>query len=167
VDLMQLLKRIELWILLAAVLAGLYFVFGSSHQDGDSSVDPPTASAEAPLQIHRCVLARDYSNAQLDIELRVRNDSAETLVLQPPAARLLNAKGREVPGFFLPFQPQPEVPAKSAQDVELRFWLDAGDLDGALQLDVKGQSVAVKGAKAFDLTALKNGDKKAFNPGEW
>jgi hypothetical protein len=32
---------------------------------------------------------------------------------------------------------------------------------------VKGQTAEVKGAKAFDLNSMKNGDKKTFNPGEW
>ncbi len=126
-----------------------------------------TAAKDAPLQIHRCILTRDFGNAQLDIEAHVRNDSAETLTLQPPDARLLTAKGREVPGFFLPFQQQPQVPAKSAEDMQLRYWLDSADLNDALKLDVKGQTVEVKSAKTFDLNSMKNSDKKTFNPGEW
>ncbi len=166
---MQLFKRIELWILLLPLVVGLFFVFGSRPHEGAGGLpDAPNATAEdAPLKIHRCVLTRDYGNGQLDIEVRLRNDSADKLVLQSPKARLLTEKGREVPGFFLPFQPQPEVPAKSTQDVELRYWLDAADLDGALKLDVNGKTVDVKSSKAFDLNSLKNTEKKTFSPSEW
>jgi hypothetical protein len=167
---MQFLKRIELWIFLVIVLAGLFFVFRPHPHDAETGSDATpssTASTDAPLQIHRCLLTRDFGNAQLEIEAHVRNDSAETLTLQPPDARLLTAKGREVPSFFLPFQQQPQVPAKSAEDVQLRYWLESADLTDALKLEVKGQTVEVKSAKAFDLNSMKNGDKKTFNPGEW
>jgi hypothetical protein len=166
---MQLLKRIELWVLLAAVIAGLFFVFGSRHPDRDSSTDGgiTTVAEDAPLKLHRCILTRDYGNAQLEIELKVRNDSPEKLVLAPPAVKLISAKGREVPGFFLPFQPQPEIPAKTTEDVQLRYWLDKADLEGALKLDVKGKTLELKGPRPFDLLSMKNTDKKSFNPGEW
>ena len=165
---MQLFKRIELWILLAALIAGLFFVFGSRHSDDASSDGTSTTAAEdAPLKVHRCILTRDYGNAQLDIELKVRNDSPEKLVMAAPAVRLVTAKGREVPGFFLPFQPQPEVPGKATEDVQLRYWLDKADLEGPLKLEVKGKTLEVKGAQPFDLMAMKNTDKKTFNPGEW
>lgn len=168
---MQFLKRIELWIFLVIVLAGLFFVFRPHPRDAetgsDSGISTNSAATDAPLQIHRCVLTRDFGNAQLDIEVHVRNDGAQTLTLQPPDARLLTAKGREVPGFFLPFQQQPQVSAKSAGDVQLRYWLDSADLNDALKLDVKGQTVEVKSAKAFELNSMKNGDKRTINPGEW
>ena len=109
------------------------------------------SSDDAPLKLHRCVIERDYGNARLDIDLRLRNDTAETLVLQPPKARLLAAKGREIPAFFLPFEKLPEVPPKTTQDVQLRYWLEAADLQGALKLEVEGGTIDVKSAKAFDL----------------
>jgi hypothetical protein len=166
---MQFLKRIELWILLIALVAGLFFVFKSKPQEDSGSTDTASTSTtdNTPLKIHRCVLSRDYGNAQLDLEVRVRNDSPDKLVLQSPKAKLLTEKGREVPSFFLPFQPQPEVPAKSTQDVQLRYWLDAADLNSALKLEVGGNTVAVKSSKAFDLNTLKNTEKRTFGPTEW
>jgi hypothetical protein len=59
------------------------------------------------------------------------------------------------------------VPAQSTQDVQLRYWLDAADLNGGLKLEVNGNTVAVKGSKAFDLKGLKNTEKKTFSPTEW
>jgi len=173
---MQFLKRIELWILLIALVVGLVFVFKSKPHEEDGSAEPSThltESDDAPLVIHRCILTRDYGNAQLDLEVRVRNDSADKLVLQSPKAKLLTEKGREVPSFFLPFQPQPEVPAHSTQDVQLSYWLDAADLNGGLKLEVNGTTADVKSSKPFDLNTMKNADsrkdaeKKTFSPADW
>lgn len=165
---MQLFKRIELWILLILLVAGLAFVFTSHPKDNDAGPDTVSAaSEESALKVHRCVLKRDYGNAQLELEVKVRNDSPATLVLQSPAAKLLGAKGREIPSFFLPFQAQPEVPAKATQEVQLRYWLDAADLAGPLSLEVQGKAVEVKSSKPFDLNSVENSKEKAFTPSEW
>lgn len=169
---MVLPKRIEIWLLLAAVLAGLVFVFSSRSPDGElvgsgGAAGPEAAGGEETLRVHRCVLERDYGNARLDIDLRVRNAAAEKVVLQSPRARLVTGKGREVPSFFLPFEAMPEVPGGATRDVQLRFWLEAADLGEALRLEVDGRSVEVKGGKAFDLQAMKTGEKRILAPGEW
>lgn len=164
-------KRIELWLLLALVIAGLFLVFSRRSPDDEKTSSSGEIFAsekeDAPIKIHRCVIERDRSNAQLDIEVRVRNDSAQKLVLQSPQARLLNAKGKEIASFFLPFDPPPEVPPNSTQDVQLRYWLAAVDLQGALTLEVNGKTVAVKNAKPIDLNTLKNAEKKTVTGVDW
>lgn len=167
---MHFFRRIELWVLLAVVLAGLTWVFMSGRNHDEDVADGGVAAmenAQGPLQLHRCVLKRDYGNARLDIELRVRNNRAEKLVMQTPKVKLLTGKGHEAPSFFLPFDPVPEVSAKSAQDVQLRYWLDAADLQGALTLEVDGKTLPVKSAKAFDLNAMKNDEEKVIEPETW
>lgn len=169
---MQALKRIELWVLLAVIVAGLVWVFSSGGDDEDAAVTgDPSATTESgaglPLKIHRCVLERDHGNARLDIELRVRNDSTEKLVMQSPKVRLVTGKGREVAGFYLPFDPVPEIAAGSSQDVQLRYWLEAADVQEPLSLEVAGKTVPVKSAKPFDLNALKNAEKKVIDAGGW
>ncbi|MFZ4763758.1 MAG: hypothetical protein ACOYMN_02295 [Roseimicrobium sp.] len=168
---MQLLKRFELWILLAVITGGLTWVFLSQESDesdvtGDLSA-AVTLDRQLPLKLHRCVLLRDYANARLDIDLRVLNDEDKKLVLQAPTVRLLTAQGREVPSFFLPFDPVPEVPPKSRQDVQLRYWLEKTDLEGALTLEVAGKAMPVKSAKPFALETVPNGVTKAFAAGSW
>lgn len=168
---MPLFKRIEIWVLLAVIAAGLAFVFTSRHPDAgepENSNSPIGQSEDrVPLKIHRCVLERDYGNARLDVEVSVKNETSEKWTLQSPKVRLLNSAGREIPSFFLPFEPQPEVPAQSTQDVQLRYWLEATDLKGVLKLEVNGNTVEVKGATAFDLMTLKNAEKKTLNAGHW
>lgn len=165
------LRRVELWVLLAVVVAGLIFAFAWRDRETDEAGGAGTsaaASAEsAPVMLHRCVLEREADHARLEVEVRVRNSRPETLVLQPPRARLLAAAGREVPPFFLPFDPQPEIPANATQDVQLSYWLDAPDLQHELRLEVDGTSLAVKSSRPFDLGSLKNLEKRAIEPGGW
>jgi hypothetical protein len=123
--------------------------------------------AKAPLQLLRCVLKRDYGNARLDIDLRVRNNGTEKLLMRAPKVKLLAAKDREIPSYFLPFDPVPEVPPDSAQDVQLRYWLETADLQGPLTLEVDGKTLAIKSAGAFDLNSMKNSDEKVIPPGAW
>ena len=164
-------KRIELWLLVAVVVGGLAWVFLSGGSDEEEKVDGggtvSTTDTKAPLQLHRCVLKRDHGNARLDIELRVRNDSADKLLMTEPKVTLLTAKGRKVPGYYLPFEPPPEVEPRTTQDLQLRYWLEASDLQGTLTLEVDGKSLAIKGGNAFDLNALKNEEEKVIQPGAW
>jgi hypothetical protein len=167
---MHLPKRIEIWVLLAVIVAGLAWVFLSRDHGEDETTGGGTTTvddAQAPLKLHRCTVKRDYGNARLDIDLRVRNDSAEKWVMQAPKVKLLTGKGREVPSFFLPFDPVPEVAPKSSQDVQLRYWLEAADLQGALALEVDDKKLSVKNEMAFDLNALANGEEKVIEAGKW
>jgi hypothetical protein len=120
-----------------------------------------------PLEVHRSVLERDYGNARLDIEARIQNAGKDKLVLQPPQVRLLAGGGREVPPFFLPFEPQPEIGPGTTQDVQLRYWLEKKDLQEGLTLEVNGVQAKVKGAQAFDLESLKSKEEKTFLPHAW
>ena len=173
---MNLFKRVELWVLLAVVLGGMVWVFTSGPADEDDAVEdsPPRKTGTVvkgdpakPLQVHRSVLERDYGNARLDIDVRIQNLGKDKLVLQPPQVRLLTGSGREIPGFFLPFEPQPEIAPGTTQDVQLRYWLGKEDLQESLTLEVNGNQAKVKGAGAFDLESLKSKEAKTFLPDSW
>ncbi|HEY2573818.1 MAG TPA: hypothetical protein VGH65_07105, partial [Verrucomicrobiaceae bacterium] len=69
--------------------------------------------------------------------------------------------------FYLPFEPAPEIPGKSTQDMRLRYWLTAEDLEGALTLNVSGKTVPVKGPKSFRLEDMPNLTERTFPAGEW
>lgn len=169
---MNFLKRIELWVLLLLVIGGIAYVFTSRPGDEDD-VTPahgPTLIIEntgEPLQLRRTSLKRDYQNARLDLTVRVRNDSLSPLPMQSPKVKLLTDKGREVPSFFLPFEKQPEVAAKSTEEVQLRYWLEASDLQGGLSLDVEGKTIPIKGAKPLDINTLKNAEEKVLPGTDW
>ena len=169
---MHFLKRIELWVLAIVLLAGTIWVLTSRHSSDEEPADTTSSSLHAnddaaPLKLHQCVIERDYGNARLHIELRIKNDDDEKLRCLPPKVKLLTAKGREVPSFFLPFNKPPEVAGKSTQDVELVYWLEESDLSDALTLEVRDQKLAIKSAKPSDLKSVENSKKKSLKPGEW
>ena len=169
---MNFLKRIEVWILLAILAGGLGWVFLSRPSPEDAAGELGTASSEAavasgPLRLLRCVVERDYGNARLDVEVSIRNENDEKLRCLPPKVKLLTAQGREIPSFFLPFDKQPEVPGKTTQDVQLRYWAEESDLADALTLEVEGAQLPVKSTKPFDLQSMQNTEKKILKPGEW
>ncbi len=169
---MNFLKRIELWVLLLLVVGGMIYVFTSRPSGEDditptNSPNPTVKNTEEPLQLRHASLKRDYQNARLDLTVRVHNELADKLPMQAPKVRLLTAKGREVPSFFLPFEQQPEVAAKSTQEAQLRYWLEASDLQDSLTLDVNGKLLPIKSAKPFDLNTLKNAEERVLAGTEW
>jgi hypothetical protein len=166
----SLLKRPEVILLLILALGGAWFVLSDKKHDGAGDFatnSAPATDAEPALKIHRRTLERDYGNARLDIDLRHANTSATKLALQPPAARLVTAAGREVPAFFLPFEPPPEIPAKTAADVRLRYWLEKTDLAGAITLHIGEATAEIKSATPFDLEKLENKKPRTFDHAEW
>ncbi len=157
-------------LLLILALGGAWWVLSDANKEGEderTSNSAPATDAEPALKIHRRTLERDYGNARLDIELRYANTTATKLALQPPNARLVTAAGREVPAFFLPFEPPPEIPAKTAADVRLRYWLEKTDLAGALTLHIGDASIEIKTAAPFDLEKLENKKPRTFDGAEW
>ena len=170
---MNLLKRLELWVLLAIIVAGLSYVFLSGPGDGSEDDGPggnsgtPAAASDAPLKFHRAVAERDYGNVRLDLEVRVKNESADKLTLHAPDVRLLTSGGREIPSFFLAFDAIPQVPARTTQDVQLRYWLEAADLKQGLTLEVQGRTLEVKSSTPLDIESLKNGEKTTFTRVDW
>ncbi|MEY4483082.1 MAG: hypothetical protein RL693_534 [Verrucomicrobiota bacterium] len=169
---MNFLKRIELWVLLLLVAGGIAYVLTSrsSEEDDITPSNSPTITVkntDEPLQILRTSLKRDYQNARLDLTVRVRNDGASPLPMQSPKVKLLTDKNREAPSFFLPFEKQPEVGAKSTGEVQLRYWLEASDLQGGLSLEVDGKTLPVKSAKPLDINTLKNAEEKVISGTDW
>ncbi len=158
-------KRIEVWLLiLLSGGAALWVMKDRPAAEGDSEAieaSETEASAEA-LVIHRCTLERDYGNARLDLELRYRNASPRPLVLQPPDVRLLTSSGTEVPPYILPTEPPPQVPARTAQSVRLRFWLEEKHLQSGLALDIRGSRAEVKAGAPLNLKDLPNQQPKSW-----
>ncbi|TLD72036.1 hypothetical protein FEM03_04745 [Phragmitibacter flavus] len=169
---MAFLKRFEIWVLLAVVIAGLAWVFLSGPPDEfDEEVlptEPGKATVSSPaLTLRKLVIKRDYGNARLDVDVKLRNEKSEKLVLTSPAVRLMNGAGREVPSFFLPFDALPEVAAKSTQEAHLRYWLEEEDLLGTLTLEIDGLKLLLKDGTAVPMDSLKNGEETVLKSTKW
>ncbi len=163
---MRLFQRFEVWLLLIAggIAVGWSFK-ADAPPDSDGSV--PVASTDAPLQLRRCTLERDYGNARLDLEIRYRNAGPRPLFMQPPDVRLLDAAGKEVPPFILPAERPVSVEAQATSDLRLRFWLEQTDLQGPLTLEVRGEKLEVKNATPLDLEKLENKKPKVWTGVDW
>jgi hypothetical protein len=163
---MSFFKRFEVWLLIVLSLGATVWVFTTDSDPGSAIGDPQPISSiagiEPVLKIHRCTLERDFGNARLDLELRYQNASPRPLSLQPPDVRLLTADGKEVPPFILATEKSPQIPAQTAQDVRLRYWLEKSHLQGALTLEIRGEKAEVKSAAPVDLDGLENGKSKTW-----
>lgn len=172
---MNLFKRIEVVVLLILALGGAGYVLLGSRGSPESEFTDQTgggtnatpATGQDDSRLHRCTIERDYGNARLDIELRFANRSSRRLPMQPPQVKLVTEAGREVPPFFLPFDPPPEIPAGTTQDVRLRYWLEKADVKGSLKLVIGAESIEVKSAAAFDLEKIKNKEPRVFTDLDW
>jgi hypothetical protein len=163
---MRLFQRFEVWLLLIAGGIAVWWSFQSA-PPGDESVPVAEMSADAPLQLRRCTLERDFGNARLDLEVRYKNTSPRPLFMQPPDVRLINAAGKDVPPFILPVERPASVEAQTTSDIRLRFWLDKADLTGPLTLEIRGQKLEVKNSAPFELEKLENKKPKVWTGAAW
>ena len=161
------MRRPEVWALLLASAGAVFWALKPppaepewNHSEGE------TAAPAGRVTLLGATLERDYGNARLDLDVRVKNDSPYPLRLSPPKVRLL-AGVREVPPFFLPAERPHEVAAGTASEVRLRYWLEAADLRGPLRLEVEGESVEVKSAAPFDLESVENRKSRKLGGVNW
>ena len=165
-----LFRRTEVWVLLALTAGTMVLVFkpfGSQETGTITHVAPLTGQEDGIALVHRMTLQRDFGNARLDIDLRLTNKHAKKVQMVAPAMKLMAGKDRQVPEFFLPVEPPPELPPKAIADVKLRYWLEKADLNGKLTLIYEGQPIEIKSERPFDLGNLKNAEPKVMKPGEW
>jgi hypothetical protein len=166
------IRRPEVWVLLLASVAAALWALKSGGSEAEWEAGPGVSelkTAEARVTVLRGSLERDYGNARLDLEVKIRNEGLHPLVLVPPKVRLLaGATGdREVPPFFLPAERPPEVAGKTVSEVMLRYWLEAGDLGGPLVLELEGEKVPVKADRPYALDKLENGKAVPLRGVEW
>jgi hypothetical protein len=166
---MKIFERPELWWLMALATAGGLFVLVTQRPaDADAFVtDVVQAESEQVPVLKGLTLTRDYQHARLDVDVKLTNPLPRNVPLVAPMVRLLAEKGREVPLFFLPSQPPPSLPAKSSAEVKLRFWLDASDLQGKLQLEFHKQRISIKSDAPYSLEKLTNGEPQTLSSEAW
>ncbi|HCN79372.1 MAG TPA: hypothetical protein DIT13_19595 [Verrucomicrobiales bacterium] len=154
---MSFFKRAEVLTLLALGAGAAVWVLAPDGGDGgEDEGQSPVSEPVSELQILRCTLERDFGNARLDVEVRHRNSSPRPLILAPPDVRLLTEDGVEIPPFILPAERPPQIAARSTQEARLRYWLEAGHLEGELILDIRGLKAWVKSPVPLDLRDLEN-----------
>ncbi|MGV3663386.1 MAG: hypothetical protein ACO1TE_24660 [Prosthecobacter sp.] len=164
---MRIFQRFEVWLLLLAAGVAVWFSFKADAPSPEEDAPTAALNPDAPLQLRRATLERDFGNARLDLEVRYKNASPRPLSLQPPDVRLINAAGKDVPVFILPTERPTSVEANTTSDVRLRFWLEKPDLAGPLTLDIRGQTLEVKNSTPLDLEKLENAKPKVWTGADW
>ncbi len=167
---MKFFQRIEVWFLLL-IGGGLaaWVLLGQPKASNEAPPAEPSSSVETTdlIQVRRSTLERDYGNARLDLDLRIQNPTVRPIVLKAPDIQLLTGTDREVPAFFLPADPPPQLSASASQEVKLRFWLEKTDVAGPLRLRFQGHDFPVKTAAPVEWDRLENGKPTTFTALDW
>ena len=153
---MAILKRFELWMLLAFVTAGVGFVLFTHQSEKNADEEEEVAAApggtnvetqpKAPFEIEAAKLTADEDTQHwlLELQVRYRNQTGEALELASPRVQLKTEAGAEVPDFFLAFAPPPQVAPESEEVVDLRYWLDTRHRGEDLWLSILDERVPVE-----------------------
>lgn len=163
---MRIFQRFEVWLLLLLGGIAIWWAFSPGTNPAETGPEAEM-SPDAPLQLRRSTLERDFGNARVDLEVRYKNASPRPLFMQPPDVRLINAAGKDVPPFILPVERPPSIEAQTTGDIRLRFWLEKADLAGPLTLEIRGQKLEVKNSTPLDLEKLENGKSRVWTSAEW
>jgi hypothetical protein len=102
---MTLLRRPEVCVLLAIVIAGLiWVVVDQRSRDRETSAASVggRAAGVRDFAISRADMAVDGSHRRLRLEFTARHEGSAPLEVRSPVVRLLDAAGHEVPAFLSP-----------------------------------------------------------------
>jgi hypothetical protein len=181
---MSVWKRPEVWGLLVLVAGGAVYIASSGGRGagpdgagGDPGGTAGTAGGTAGtaggtagagrLRVESIELTRDYGNARLEIEVDYDNRGGPEVPLSPPDVVLETGGGEPVDPFFLAGDFPDPIAAGQRDRARLKFWLEPGQLGGALVLKVRGEAVQVKPDRPFDLGAVENQKTVRVEAGEW
>lgn len=143
---MTLLRRPEVCVLLAIVLAGLVWVALDQRSRGSGSTpasDTNPATRVLDLRISRAEMVADGSHRRLLIDFSARHEAADSLEVRSPTVRLLDAADSEVPSFFVPGAFPPALPPGPVAASWMEFWLTEAQAAGPLTLDLAGHRIRV------------------------
>jgi len=149
---MTLRCRPEVWVLLALVAAGLVWVAADQRpkarsNSGSEAADAGMGAGVQDLRLYRTAMVPDGAHRRLRIEFTARHGAAEPLDVRPPAARLLDASGAELPPFFAPGAFPPALPPGTTAASWMEYWLTPAQAEGPLTFQLAGAQIPVPTAK--------------------
>jgi hypothetical protein len=125
-----------------------------------------TTVSASTFTVKSLTAERSGPHVHLTIAALVKNPGATALTLTPPAAQLF-AGAKSVEPFIAPGLEPAVIPAGGEAEVATHWWLAAGDLSGALTLDIAGARAEVKSAAAFALDLLPENRPVALSFPDW
>lgn len=147
---MSLLRRPEIAVLLAVVLAGLVWVAvdqrARHHGHGDASGQDAGAGAGVrELQITRVRVLPDGSHRRMRLDFTARHEASAPVEVRSPHVRLLDSTEAEVPAFFAPGEFPPTLAPGATAASWIEFWLTESQAAGPLTFEVAGRRIRVPG----------------------
>jgi len=128
------LKRFEIWLLLALVAAGLWWSFQVKPINETVATKPLTAQPDeitevAPvdstlLEVRKVSLTPLDKGTIVELTLLGRSGTDEPVSLGTDSVELLTTEGEGIHRFFTPFDPDPMLAADEKSLVTLKYWLN-------------------------------------------
>jgi len=155
---LAILKRFEIWLLLA-VVAAIFFYAG---QSPDSEADAPEDSPDDPvvvsgdesdsggdetgdrsesegLRVENIDLRPSQGGSVLEVTLLGRSRTGEPATVDESSLMVRTAEGEPVPHFFEPFRRTAVLSGKEESMATVRLWLESPT--EAIRLEFQGEEI--------------------------
>lgn len=126
----------------------------------------PATKTNSTFTVTGLLAERAGDHLHTKVTVRVRNPGTAALSLSPPAVQLL-AGTKPVEPFIAPGLEPAVIPAGGEAEAATHWWVAAGDLSGALTLEIGGARTEVKSGSAFALDALPEKRAVALSFPDW
>jgi hypothetical protein len=127
------LKRFEIWLLFALIGAGIWWAFQEDTVEEIVQITPgntiPGTEAlkeendSSLLEVKQVNLSPTQQGTVIELTLLGRSGTDEPVALGTENVELLTSEGEDVHRFYLPFDPDPLLPADEKSLVTLKYWL--------------------------------------------
>jgi hypothetical protein len=128
------LKRFEIWLLLALVIAGIWWAFQAETMEVAATVPNQATPGQVPgnevesndsslLEVKNVQLSPTEQGTVIELTLFGRSGTEDPVTLGAENVELLTSEGEDVHRFYLPFDPDPMLSAEEKSLVKLNFWL--------------------------------------------
>ena len=130
------LKRFEIWCLLAIVVAGSWWAFQAETVEtkvvavsaearvASMTEDGPDATESTLLEVREVNLTETDQGTVVELTLFGRSGVEEAVTLGEENLELLTSEGEGVHRFFLPFDADPMLASEEKSLVTLKYWLE-------------------------------------------
>lgn len=160
-----LLKRFEIWLLLAVVVGLIAFAFSPAPDPSESetagtpvaenikrdpaasdgAADPDLPPEAQPLIAVDGVMTEPSEGGEIiEVRLSARSETGEDVVLDESNLTATTESGLTLPRFFEPFREEPRISGEASR-VRLRFWHASADdpsvAPGSLWIDFRGERI--------------------------
>lgn len=131
----NLLKRFEIWLLIALVVAAIWWALGADPNPISSGAAKPVdelaavdLSIEDPenqalLEIKDIQYRPESGGGIVEVTFLGRSGTDQHVALTEQTVEMLSSEGNVIQRFFTPFSPDPQLAPDKVSMVTLKYWL--------------------------------------------